>query len=412
YQTAYLKAHFPVAFMASLLTSEMHSIDGVVKFIGECRSHQIEVLPPDINFSETSFTVDDGKIRFGLVAVKNVGEGAIETILAARRAGGPFESLFDFCERVDLRKVNKRVIESLVKCGAFDSTGDTRPAMLAVLEEALEHGQRVQKKRCDPQMGLFDAGASDTASLDRPAMPTGGAVDAHELLAMEKESLGFYISGHPLGRYERIIEQYATCDAAGLKEVADGATVRIGALVKHIKTIRTRKNEPMGFVNLEDTSGSVEAVLFPGVFAEAENWLAEDLPVLVQGEVQKEEKAVKILADTVIQMDQAEATWTARVQVNLDLDRSGREELAELSRIFNGHPGDCAVHLVLRQPGKAETILALPDSVRVRPGRRLARAVNGLLGYRALETVCSPVSAVRMRHSPNGHHGRGNGRRT
>jgi DNA polymerase-3 subunit alpha len=412
YQTAYLKAHFPVAFMASLLTSEMHSIDGVVKFIGECRSHQIEVLPPDINFSETSFTVSEGKIRFGLVAVKNVGEGAIETILETRRADGPFDSLFDFCERVDLRKVNKRVIESLIKCGAFDSTGDSRTAMLAVLEEALEHGQRVRKKRCDPQMGLFDTCSTDAAPVDRPAMPAGVSVDANELLAMEKESLGFYISGHPLGRYDRIIEQYATCDTDGLKETADGATVRVGALIKSIKTIRTRKNEPMGFITLEDQCGTVEAVLFPGVFAGAGDWLAADLPVLVQGEVQKEEKAVKILADTVIRMDQAEATWTARVQVNLDLERSGREELNALPRIFNSHPGDCPVHLVLRQPGKAETVLALPESVRVRPGRPLARAVNGLLGYRAFETVCSPVTALRVRHSANGPYGRGNGRRT
>jgi DNA polymerase-3 subunit alpha len=167
----------------------------------------------------------------------------------------------------------------------------------------------------------------------------------------------------------------------------------------------------MGFITLEDQCGTVEAVLFPGVFAGVGDWLAADLPVLVQGEVQKEEKAAKILVDTLIQMDQAETTWTARVQVNLDLDRSGREELNELSRIFNGHPGDCPVYLVLRQPGKAETVLALPESVRVRPGRRLARAVNGLLGYPAFETVCGPMTAVRVRHSANGSYGRGNGRR-
>ncbi|MBI5063829.1 MAG: DNA polymerase III subunit alpha, partial [Desulfatitalea sp.] len=142
YQTAYLKAHFPVEFIAALLTSEMHSIDGVVKYINECRTHQIEVLPPDVNSGDTTFTVSDAKIRFGLVAVKNVGEGAVEVIAEERRARGPFQSLFDFCERVDLRKVNKRVLEGLVACGAFDATGARRSQMMAVLEEALEYGQK------------------------------------------------------------------------------------------------------------------------------------------------------------------------------------------------------------------------------------------------------------------------------
>ncbi len=143
--------------MASLLTSEMHSTDGVVKFIAECRHHDIPILPPDINESDTEFTVDGSGIRFGLVAVKNVGESAIESIIASR-ADQPFESLFDFCERVDLKKVNKRVIESLIKSGAFDSTGAKRSQMMAALESALEYGQRVQKERTDPQMGLFDHG--------------------------------------------------------------------------------------------------------------------------------------------------------------------------------------------------------------------------------------------------------------
>ena len=157
FQTAYLKAHYLTEFLAALLTSEMHSTDGVVKYIDECRSHDVPVLPPDINVSDKEFTVTDGGIRFGLIAVKNVGEGAIEAILE-ERAQGPFTSLFDFCERVDLRKVNKRVIESLIKCGAFDSTGDPRARMMAALEDALDYGQRVQKERNNPQMGLFDMG--------------------------------------------------------------------------------------------------------------------------------------------------------------------------------------------------------------------------------------------------------------
>ena len=403
YQTAFLKAHYPVEFMASLLTSEMHAIDGVVKFIAECRSHGIEVLPPDINRSETVFTVAKGKIHFGLVAVKNVGEGAIEAILEERRANGPFDSLFHFCERVDLRKVNKRVVESLIRCGAFDATGDSRAALLAVLEEALDYGQRVQKKRCDPQMDLFGACEDGGPPLDRPQMPAGVVLDEHEMLVMEKESLGFYISGHPLGRHEGRLDKYTTCDAEGLKETPDGQTVRIGGLVKATKTIRTRKGELMGFVNIEDLNGQMEVVLFPSVYAEASELLVEDAAVLVQGVVQREENGVKILADNLIPMERAEAVWTARVEVNLDLERTESSHLHQLAEVFGHHQGDCPLRLRLSLPGRAEAVVAPSDAFKVRASPRLARAVNGLLGYRALETVCSPVEPAAQRKWGNGN---------
>jgi len=200
YQTGYLKAHYPIEFMAALLTSEMHSIDGVVKFIAECRNHGIQVLPPDVNESEKEFTVIDKKIRFGLVAVKNVGEGAIETIIEARKEG-KFISLFDFCRRVDLRKVNKRVVEALIRCGAFDSTDAYRSRMMAVLEEALDFGQRVQRERTDPQLGLFDTKGKEPSLINTPPFPDITEWDQKQLLTNEKDSLGFYISGHPLGEY-------------------------------------------------------------------------------------------------------------------------------------------------------------------------------------------------------------------
>jgi DNA polymerase-3 subunit alpha len=171
FQTAFLKAHYPVEFIAALLTSEIHSIDGVVKYINECRTHGIEVQPPDVNSGNLTFTVSGGKIQFGLAAVKNVGEGAVEAIVEERTANGPFESLADFCERVDLRRVNKRVVESLIACGALDSTGARRSQMMAVLEETLEYGQKVQKERCDPQMGLFDSGVECSLSVTVPVLP-------------------------------------------------------------------------------------------------------------------------------------------------------------------------------------------------------------------------------------------------
>jgi len=216
YQTAFLKAHFPVEFMASLLTGEIHSIDGVVKYIAECRHHGIQVLPPDINESDKEFTVIGSKIRFGLVAVKNVGEGAIEVIIDDRKEGR-FSSLFDFCERVDLKKANKRVIESLIKCGAFDFTKANRSQMMASLENAIDYGQRVQKERTDPQMGLFNMGGV-RQDINLPKMSSMDEWDERQLLAFEKEALGFYITGHPLTKFDDLLDKFTNANTISLKE--------------------------------------------------------------------------------------------------------------------------------------------------------------------------------------------------
>jgi len=399
YQTAYLKTHFPVEFMASLLTSEMHSTDGVVKFIAECRSHDIVILPPDINASDKQFTVDADRIRFGLVAVKNVGESAIETIVEARR-DQPFASLFDFCERVDLKKVNKRVIESLIKCGAFDSTGAKRSQMMAALESALEYGQRIQRERNDPQMGLFDIGAQPP-SINIPALPEIGEWDEKQYLAFEKESLGFYLSGHPLTRHEAVLEKFTNANAISIKELKDGGVVRIGGLVHGTKTIKTKKGDLMAFVTIEDMHGAVEVIVFSRVFAETRDLLLEDQAVLVQGQVQKDEQSIKILADTVIPIKAAEETWTASIHFNLEISRTDRETLSELHDILKRHPGSCPAFLHLRSPDNTDSIIALPDTLKLKAGGDLTRAVTGLLGYSALETRCSAVTSAAVSSGGN-----------
>jgi len=405
FQTAYLKAHFPVEFMAALLTSEMHSIDGVVKFIAECRSHDIEVLSPDINSSGLEFSVHDGKIRFGLVAVKNVGEGAIESILEVRAEGGVFNSLFEFCERVDLRKVNKRVIESLIRCGAFDSTGAPRARMMAALEDALEYGQLVQKKKMDPQMGLFDVGGGDEEPINRPTMPEITEWEEKQLLAFEKESLGFYITGHPLSRFEEILDQFTNTDALTIKESDDRAPVRIGGLVSASRVLRTRKGDLMAFVTVADLQGSVEVVVFPETYAAASDLIVNDAPLLVQGQVQKEESGVKIIADEIIPMDKAAENWTASVHFRIDLTKSGKDQLQQMNTLLTRYPGTCKGFLHFFQAGQAEAVVALPDSLRIRPGRRMEREVNGLLGYRAVTTECSQIAVA------NGNGGNAKGRR-
>jgi DNA polymerase III subunit alpha len=390
YQTAYLKAHYPLEFMASLLTSEMHSTDGVVKYISECRSHDIPILPPDVNESDVAFTVSDDKIRFGLVAVKNVGEGAIETIIEAR-AEGRFNSLFDFCERVNLHKVNKRVIESLIRCGAFDFSGHNRAQMLAVLEDALDYGQRVNKERTDPQMGLFDTG-DKKVTINAPVMPQVQEWDEKQRLTFEKEALGFYISGHPLGRFEELLGKYANTDTARLSDASDGQSVRIGGLISHIKTIITKRGDQMAFVTVEDLQGKVEIVVFSSVYTVASEFLTVDNPVFVQGQVQQDENSVKLLADKIIPIEQAEQTWTASVHIHLELDMVQKSVFDQLHAALKKFPGACRGYIHLKDIDKTETIIALPDDMQIKADPFMVREIEGLLGYKAVETRCSPVS--------------------
>ena len=396
YQTAYLKAHYAVEFMASLLTSEMHSTDGVVKYIAECRSHGIAVLPPDINYSDKAFTVYRDKIRFGLVAVKNVGEAAIEAIIDARD-DEKFASLFGFCERVDLKKVNKRVIESLIKCGAFDDTGAKRSQMIAALEDALDYGQRVQKERLDPQIGLFD-GTVNPQVINAPVLPDIEEWSEKQRLAFEKESLGFYVSGHPLKRYGELIDKFTNANAVSIKEKNNGAAVRIGGQIRSNKIIKTKRGDLMAFMTIEDLHGAVEATVFSRVYTRVSDLLVEDNLVFIQGQVQKDEQSVKILAEKVVAMEKAEETWTASIHFNVEMSRTDREALEQLKGILKKHSGTCRAYLHLHSPEKTDSIIELPDSMRLKAGGALVREVNELLGYNAVETLCM---AAKTEPRPN-----------
>ncbi|MDM8514854.1 DNA polymerase III subunit alpha [Desulfobacterales bacterium HSG16] len=393
FQTAYLKAHFPVEFMASLLTSEMHSTDGVVKYIAECRSHAIEVLPPDVNESNKEFTVIDGKIRFGLMAVKNVGEGAIESIIETRKEN-PFADLFDFCKRVDLKKVNKRVVEGLIRCGAFDSTKKFRSRMLAAIEDALDFGQRIQKEQNDPQMGLFDMG-DEVQVLNAPTLPTMEELDEKELLAMEKEALGFFITGHPLSRHENLLQTFTTANTLSIKEQSDKEAVRIGGIITSIKKIKTRKNEDMAFITTEDMHGSIETVVFSSVYDSVAHLLLEDGAVLIEGQIQKDDKSLKILADKIVSMDKAEETWTASMQFHLDINSTKKTHLQALRDLLQRFPGTCQAFIHLEESQKSETVISVSDDIRVSPGQGLTREVNALFGYNAVTCACKAASFER-----------------
>ena len=404
FQTAYLKTHFPVEFMAAILTSEMNSSDNVAKYIAECRSMNIPILPPDINESDKGFTVSGGSIRFGLAAVKNVGESAIDSIIEIRKES-VFTSLFDFAQRVDLRKVNKRVIESLILCGAFDSTGYRRAQLMASAEDALDYGQIIQKEKADPQMQLF-GGNESAEPMNPPTIPEIPEWNEKQLLDMEKEAIGFYITGHPLDQHRDLLDKYANADALTVKEdgVKDGQAVRIGGIIRNAKMITTRKGDPMAFVDLEDINGAVEVTVFPNLYATTRDILFVDSPVFVQGHVQKNEKSAKILADSVIPIEKAEEVWAAILHITVDGGRVAPAAYDRLHQIMALYPGGCQTYLHVVLPEKAETVIALPDNFKLRAGAELTRAVNGLLGYPAVETVCSPVQAATPANGTNGNH--------
>jgi DNA polymerase-3 subunit alpha len=374
----------------------MQSTDGVVKYISECRSHDIPIHPPDINDGNLAFDVAGSGIRFGLAAIKNVGESAIESIIEAR-GPGPFESIFDFCERVDLRKVNKRVLESLIKAGAFDSIGTRRSQLFTALEEILDYGQRVQREKSDPQMGLFGAGDMKP-DINQPALAEIEEWNERQLLAFEKEALGFYITGHPLNRYRDIIEKYANADSIAMREFADGEPVRLAGIIRHTKVIKTRRGDLMAFATVEDMQGAFETTIFSSLYAATSHLLAEDTPVMLEGQLQKDENTVKILADKIVPIDQSEEAWTVSIYLNLEITETDRAKLLQLADILKEHPGSCEAFIRIRNTEDVQAVISLPETLKLNPSHALKREVNTCLGYRAFQNVCSKAgSALRMK---------------
>ncbi len=399
YQTAYLKAHYPVEFMAALLTEDMENTDKVIKNINEIRNMGISILPPDINASSRDFTVHSSDIRFGLGAVKGVGDAALEAISEARR-DEPFHSLHDFCERVDLRRVNRRVLEALIKCGAFDSVGGKRAQYMQVLDEAMSAGQKLQRERELGQESLFGA-EQIAAPRGGGRLPDGDEWPENVLLANEKEALGFYITGHPLARHSAAIKRFATCDTAGLAERADREEVSVCGIVAGLKEHTTKKGDRMAFVTLEDLSGFVEVVVIPKVYAAAGDLLKSEEPLLVRGSVdageeqQDEEgeggggngraagagRGSKLVASEVLSLKEVRERLTRRVHFRLTTPGLDEGQLRTLRDIVGRYRGECEgiIHLVI--PNRSETIIKLPDSLKIQACDELMDDVERLFGY-------------------------------
>jgi len=363
YQTAYLKTHYPIEFMAALLTSEAQNADKIVKYISECREMRIETLPPDVNESFKHFAVIGNQIRFGLTAVKNVGDAAIEAILAEREGNGKFQSLYDFCHRVDLRKVNRRVIESLIKCGAFDFSKAHRSQMLTVLGELLEQSQRTQKKRGEPQLSML----IDHSRALIEEYPDIDEFPESQLVAFEKETIGFYISRHPLSRYEDGIKKYSDLDTSTLPKLQNGAEVKICGLVSGLKEIVTKKGDRMAFLTLEDMKGFVEVILFPEVFKAALPCLRGGDPLLVKGILDLSEDRVKIKGTEVHSLPELPLPPKKPLHLRIPVSSIVPSQLTDLRDIIVANRGPSKVVLHFMREDSREIVVSLSDQYTVDP---------------------------------------------
>jgi DNA polymerase III subunit alpha len=401
YQTAYLKANYTLEFIAALMTSERGNTDAVLKYMDECRTHDIRVLPPDVNESESRFIVSKDCIRFGLAAVKGVGNAAIDVIVEDRKQTGPFESLYDFCERVALSKVNKKVLEALIKCGAFDSTGAARSQMMAVLEDALDHGNRIQKEKADSQMDLFaDSGLGSQIPASIPELPDMEEWEDTFLLEMEKEALGFYISGHPLDKHQAEIARYATVNTLTLQEMTDGRMIRIGGVIKLLKTHKTKKGDLMAFCIIEDRNAGVEVVVFPKVYALVHPLLSQEQVVILEAEVQKKETSIKLLAEKIVPIEQAAEEWTNGILISVDAGRFGTDTLEQLKPLILRYPGDCPACLKICIPDKPDVLVKLADTYMTCSSPAFFQEVEALMEKGCIETRCAPVQAKVRKKKP------------
>jgi DNA polymerase-3 subunit alpha len=382
--TAYLKAHYPVDFMAALLTSETGNTAKVVKYINECREMGITVLAPDVNFSDWSFTPDGEAIRFGLGAIKNLGQSAVEAIHKSREEAGKFTSLHEFCERVDLGAVNRRMIESLIRAGAMDTLAGSRSQKMAAVEGAMESGARAWRDRESGQGGLFgeliEAGEKHEAPL--PNVPDW---TDKEKLAGEKELLGFWVTGHPLDRHEQKIAEIATHNTGNLENLGKGTEVAICGVLSGIQRKRNKEGKPWAALTIEDRTGAVEGMVFSTQYERLAPQIQEDTGVLVRGLVLPEENASpKISIQDIIPIDNVRIDTPTVISIRIWLGRdAGMDRAQALEEIFKKKPGPTQVRLRLEQPRDFSVILDVPATVQ--PDRDFRHQVEELCGVGAIE---------------------------
>ncbi len=386
YRTAYLKANYPVEFMTALLTSERDNTDKIVEYVNEAQHMGLTVLPPDINESEGLFKVIDNRtIRFGLLAVKNVGHGAVDSIVQARKSAH-FSSLEDLCQRIDLRLTNRKVLESLIKCGAMDSFGMPRAQMFVALDTILESASRTQREKAKGQLSFFDSGlAQNSFKQSANNIPHVKEWPEPQLLSFEKDMLGFYISGHPLARYARQLKRFVSSSVSNLHEHKDEDEIKIVGLISKIKTTTTRaKQEKMAILKLEDLDGSVELLVFPRAYQKVSRYIQPNTVVLVRGNLNLKEDTPKILVNDLFPFDEIYKLITA-MSINL----SGLREnvFVTLKDILAASRGNIPIYLNLNTPTKSRIQLVVGEGFYVTPSEKMIQDIDELLGEERLSLV-------------------------
>jgi len=389
YQTAYLKAHYPVEFMAALITSEVSNTDKVIAHINACREMGIEVLPPDVNHSERHFTVENEKLRFGLSGVKNVGGGAIEALVAERRRNGPYASLLDFCKRVGSRKVTKRVLESLIKSGAMDSLGCSRASLLAALDKVVSTAQRQSRDKSRGQLSLMAMmGEEDSCVLSGIGMDIEEAQveewDDEKRLQYEKEALGFFLSGHPLLRFREELKRQRLLSLQDCGELGGDTEVRTAVLVTGVKEHVTKKGGRMAFCQIEDLTGTGEMTMFPETYAKVRNGLDLEQPLVVTAKISSYEgggngdegaKQIKLVAQEVGLLHDQVGRGDEPVRVDIEAAALQGQSAQELKQIIGRYPGRAPVHLGVCLE-RADCVLQLGPNYRVAAGPDFWREIR------------------------------------
>ena len=343
----------------------------------------INVLPPDINQSVLDFSVDGDNIRFGLAAVKNVGESAIESIIESRDNEGSFKSFLDFCSRVDLRKINKRVVESLIKCGAFDSLGYGRRQLMENFERVMDIGQRAQDQKLSDQVSLFDGPESASAGpehTEKDLLPETEEWEHGQVLSYEKETIGFYITGHPLLRYADKLKLITDADSERISEMRDKDTVTVAGIVSHKREIATKRKDTMAYVTIEDLKGSYTGIVFSDTYRDYRDLIDSDEPLLFKGTLDVTEESARLVVSEIHRLTEYNGVSFNSIHVTFDANRMDESHLGLLREICRKHPGkhDCYLHLILQN--QSETVVYLGNESKINISQPLKEEVERLLG--------------------------------
>jgi DNA polymerase-3 subunit alpha len=390
YQTAYLKANFSWHFFAALLTIEAANTDKLAMYLGECRDLGVPILPPELNSSDLRFTVVKEGVRFGLCAVKNVGEGAIQSMLGVRAERGRIDSLYTLCEHVDLRLVNKRVLESLIKAGALDSVAPNagspamrRARLFASIDRCLDHGGRDQRDREKGQSQLFGGPADDEQDASFPLPQCPPWTEAQQL-AYEKEALGLYMSGHPLERFSAELKAFGARRVSEL--TVSEADLWVGGIVAGVRPLKTKKGDRMTTFVLDDVAGAIEVVVFPETFAKHAPLIETDAMLLVRGKFEKDDESARLVATELLPIAALKERITREVAIHLTVPPHGRPTFEALAALLSRHRGDRRVHLEIDVRGEPRPLRVKADvAQRVRPSERLVAEVEQLCGVGSVE---------------------------